>query len=114
MGEAKRKRENELPSDRVAREISRKLADDGQIIGAGWAMHRSMFVPKDATEAQVADLRKAFLCGAQNLWACIMQSLDPGSEPTAADERRMALIDAEMTAFHAEMARDHYPTKGSA
>lgn len=43
-----------------------------------------------------------------------MTMLEPGADPTTADMSRMDKIQAELDAFGAELARDHYPTKGSA
>ena len=54
------------------------------------------------------------MAGAQHTFASVMTMLEPGDEPTAADLSRMDKIAAELEAFKAELARDHYPTRGSA
>ncbi len=114
MGEQKRRAERMTPHDRVAQELTRKLIDDGKLIEAGWASLAAMWVPANAPPQQVTDLRKAFMAGAQHTWASLMTMLEPGADPTAADLSRMDKIQAELDAFGAELARDHYPTKGSA
>ena len=43
-----------------------------------------------------------------------MTMLEPGENPTLADMSRMEKIQAELDTFGAELARDHYPTKGNA
>jgi hypothetical protein len=80
-------------------EISRKLADEGKIVAAGWVGCRLALVPPTATGAQVEDMEMAFMGGAQHLWASIMSILDPQDEPTTADLRKMSLIDKELRDF---------------
>lgn len=114
MGEQKRRGERMTPHDRHTQELTRKLVDDGKLIEAGWASLAAMWVPEGAPPRQVADFRKAFMAGAQHTWGSIMTMLDPGADPTTADLSRMDKIQTELDAFGAELARDHYPTKGSA
>lgn len=114
MGEGKRRAERQTPAERLADEVSRELANRGKLIEGGWAAMRIRFVPADASGRQIADMRLAYMAGAQHLWSSIMSTLDPGAEETPADMDRMSKIDAELAAWAAEMARDHYPTKGSA
>ncbi|MBY0251897.1 MAG: hypothetical protein K2X54_11025 [Methylobacterium organophilum] len=114
MGEQKRRAERMTPADRAVQEVTRKLTDEGKLIEAGWAGLAAMWLPADAPPQQVADLRKAFMAGAQHTWGSLMTMLEPGADPTTADMSRMDKIQAELDAFGAELARDHYPTKGSA
>ncbi|MEN3234692.1 hypothetical protein PUR29_13915 [Methylobacterium ajmalii] len=114
MGEQKRRSERMTPHEKATQEVTRKLTDEGRLIEAGWAALAAMWVPEGAPPQQVADLRKAFMAGAQHTWGSIMTMLDPGADPTTADLSRMAKIQAELDAFGAELARDHYPTKGTA
>jgi hypothetical protein len=114
MGEQKRRAERMTHHDRVVQELTRKLVAEGRLIEAGWMGLYALWVPEDAPPQQVLDLRKAFMAGAQHLWGSIMTMLDPGSEMSAADLSRMQQIQAELDAFGAELARDHYPTKGTA
>lgn len=114
MGEQKRRAERMTPHDRAGQELTRKLVDDGKLIEAGWASLAAMWVPPGAPPQQVADLRKAFMAGAHHTFASLMTMLEPGEDPTTADLSRMDKIQAELDAFGAELARDYYPTNGSA
>ncbi|MCE4223367.1 hypothetical protein HCU64_06355 [Methylobacterium sp. C25] len=114
MGEQKRREAAMSDYERAIQDLTRKPTDDGHLIEAGWVGLRQMWLPADAPEHQVADLRKAFMAGAQHTWGSIMNMLDPGDDPTTADLSRMDKIQKELDAFGAEIARDHYPTKGSA
>lgn len=79
--------------------LMRRATDDGRLIEAGWLALRLAAVPPDAPQLQVDEMRNAFFAGAQHLFASIMGVLDEGSEPTAADLRRMDLISSELEAF---------------
>lgn len=98
--------------DELVTGVSKKLADDGKLIEAGWVGLKAMSIPPDAPEIQVSEMRMAFMAGAQHLFASIMGILDPGEEPTDADLRKMDLINAELEAFRGELAM-RYPTKGN-
>lgn len=114
MGESKRKAERMTPHERAMQAMTRQLTDEGRLIEAGWIGLRVMWLHPDTPDDQVADLRKAFMAGAQHLFGSIMTLLEPGKEPTIADMARMTRISAELDAFGAELARDHYPTRGNA
>lgn len=86
-------------------QLTKKLADDGKLVEAGWMSLRIMALPLDAGAAQVGDMRMAFMCGAQHLFASMMMMLDPGVRETEADLTRMELIDAELEAFGEELKR---------
>jgi hypothetical protein len=89
--------------------LDKKLVDEGRLIEAGWAMLRALWLPPDAPEEQVKDLRWAFMAGAQHLFGSIMNVLDPGAEPTRDDFRRMDCIDSELGAFAQEMLGELTP-----
>ncbi len=114
MGESKRREERMTPYERAMQELTRKLTDDGLLIEAGWVSLRKVWLSEDTPAHQVSDLRKAYMAGAQHTWGSILTMLDPGDDPTTADLSRMEKIQAELDAFGAELARDHYPAKGSA
>jgi hypothetical protein len=84
-------------------QLSRKLADDGKLIEAGWISLRIVAIPPDAGPAQLENMRNAFMAGAQHLFSSIMTVLDPGAEPTDADMTRMSLIADELAAFGEEL-----------
>jgi hypothetical protein len=83
--------------------LAKRYADEGRLVEAGFATMCVAILPPDLTQDQVSDMRLAYMAGAQHLFASIMACLDPGSEPTLDDMRRMTLIDKELRAFHAEM-----------
>jgi len=92
-----------MPDRQYLEQLSRRLADDGRLIEAGWVAMRLYVVPRDASKAQLDDMRMSFMAGAEHLFASIMTMLDPGSEETPADLRRVDLISAELKAFRAEL-----------
>jgi hypothetical protein len=84
--------------------LSRKLADEGKLIEAGWIGLR-ITMDRDAPQVQLDEMRYAFISGAQHLFASIMNILDLDREPTAADLRRMSLIHTELQSFESEIKR---------
>lgn len=100
--------------ERIATELSKKLADEGKLIEAGWAGYRMMVLPPNAPQIQIDECRMAFMAGSQHLFSSIMTVLDSGDEePTEADLRKMDLIDKELRAFAREIEMK-VTTKGSA
>lgn len=91
--------------DKVLEQLTAKLADDGKLVEAGWVSMLRACVPPDAPEVQVREMRMAFMAGAEHLFSSIMVVLEAGEEPTEADLKRIALIDAELRAFRAELQR---------
>lgn len=114
MGEAKNKQRNKTPQERLADELAKEFANRGQLIEAGWVALRTMWVPEDASEQQVRDMRWAFMAGAQHLFGSIMSTLDEDKEPTEADLKRMDLIDAELKRFSDEVKLYTSRAQGSA
>lgn len=86
-------------------QLHRAFADSGKLIEAGWISLRIVAIPPGAPQIQIDEMRNAFMAGAQHLWASINQFLDSGDEATAADERRMRLIQAELDAFAKELQK---------
>src|SRR5215207_2685345 len=93
--------------------LTKKLADDGKLIEAGWIGLRIATGLTDAPADQLDEMRKAFMAGAQHLFSSMMTFLDEGEELTDADMNRMSLIVAELQAFGDELLRD-LPTDGAA
>ena len=91
---------------KLAAALARELADEGKLIEAGWIALRVVSMPADAPEIQISEMRKAFMAGAQHLFASIMGILEPGEEPSEKDLKRMDLIHAELEAFRLELERD--------
>lgn len=82
--------------------VIKRLADDGKLIEAGFMAMRVAIISPTAPAVQVSEMRLAYMAGAQHLFASMMSAMDPGSDPTPADLRRMSLIDAELRAFARE------------
>lgn len=93
--------------------LTKQLADDGRLIEAGWIGLRIATGLIDASPTQLSEMRKAFMAGAQHLFASIMTVLEEGDDATEADLLRMSLIAAELEAFEAELLKD-LPTQGRA
>lgn len=93
--------------------LSRQLADDGKLIEAGWISLRLAAIPLDASAVQLEEMHKAYMAGAQHLFASIMTILEPDAEPTDNDLRRMDLIAGELSAYGDSLLAD-LPTSGRA
>lgn len=95
-------------------QLTKRLADDGKLIEAGWVSLRLNCVPLDAGPTQLDNMRMAFMAGAQHLFASMLGVLDPGLEETPDDMRRMDLIHRELEVFAKELELRIARTKGSA
>lgn len=90
--------------DRLAKE----LVETGRPIAAGFVAGRlTGWIPADATPEQLEQFRLIFMAGAQHLWGMIFAIMDEDREPTAADERRMSIIDSELEAWYEQQAKKH-------
>jgi hypothetical protein len=90
--------------------LTKDLVDQGMLIEAGWLACRTMTLPRNAPSHQIDDCRIMFFAGAQHLFGCIMSGdgiMEPGDEPTEADERRVGSIQDELNRFITEFARKH-------
>jgi hypothetical protein len=94
--------------------LTKQLADDGKLIEAGWVALRLAAMPPDAPPVQLTEMRMAFMAGAQHLFSSIISMLEPGSDETPTDLRRMDLIHKELEAFRKELELRVGPSKGSA
>ncbi len=88
----------------IADNLTRELADRGQIIEGGWKALEILSL-QGVSDVQRSEMRKAYFLGAQHLWASMMGILDPapGVEPTELDMERFTKIDAELEKFVEEM-----------
>lgn len=96
---------------KIVEQLTKKFVDDGKLVEAGFVALRAAFIPSDAPESQVNDMRIAFMAGAQHLFASMMSIMEPGAEPTENDLRRMNLIFNELDRFTNEM-KIHISPKG--
>lgn len=71
-------------------------------IEQGWNGYLAL-LPKDAGEVQIRETRQAFYGGAAVLFETMLRMLDPGSEPTENDMRRMSDIQKELQEFGAQI-----------
>lgn len=85
--------------DAEINKLMKKASDDGRLIEVGWLSLRLASMAPDAPQLQIDEMRNSFFAGAQHLFGSIMNMLEPGSEPTDADLRRMDLIHHELQAF---------------
>ena len=88
-------------------DLSRRLADEGKLLEAGWISYRAIVINPKAPPEQLEECRIAFFAGAQHLFGSVMTTLDPGSEPTDADMKRMSLINTELDKFITEFKAKH-------
>lgn len=117
MGESKRKLDRLTPVQRMALEATKKLTDDGLIVKAGFVGFMAACFPNGCQDYQRQELELAFMGGAAHLLSSIMTIIDPGSEPTERDLRRMDIIDRELREFGALLearAAINTKTEGSA
>jgi hypothetical protein len=84
--------------------ILAEWADKGKILEGGWQAYVATSGLKAAPEIQRREMRKAFMLGAQHLFASVMNILSPDEEPTEQDMKRMSLIHEELEAFRASIA----------
>jgi hypothetical protein len=94
---------------KVADELAGHFVDRGRVIEIGFASMIEATYPdwKNMPKQQMKELRMAFFGGAQHLFGSIMGILDPGSEPTERDLKRMDLISHELEAFIDEWKQVH-------
>lgn len=94
--------------------IAKGLADRGLLVHAGFVALLRTPIAAGKTDAQLEDLKVAYMAGAQHLWASVMTVMDPGGEPTAADMRRLDLISRELEVWTKKLAALLIETKGTA
>jgi hypothetical protein len=84
-------------------QLTKRLADDGKLIEAGWVALRLQAIPLTAPAVQLNEMRMAFMAGAQHLFASMIGMLDPEPGETPDDMRRMELIHKELEVFAEEL-----------
>lgn len=108
-GNGKANAERREAIGKIADAIAGHFVDRGRLIEIGFAEMVSQSYPdwQSMPKQQLDDLRCAFFGGAQHLLGSIMGFLDPGSEPTERDFRRMDMIAHELDAFIEEYKQRH-------
>ena len=84
-------------------QLTKRLADEGKLIEAGWVSMRLHAIPLNAPASQLHEMRLAFMAGAQHLFASMIGMLDPEPSETPDDMKRMDLINQELDAFLGEL-----------
>jgi hypothetical protein len=85
-------------------ELSKALADRGQLVDIGWKAYRTVMLARHAQSAEMEEqFRYAYFSGAQHLFASIMAVMDSDREPTARDLERMSKISDELEGFAREL-----------
>lgn len=79
-----------------------ELIAKGKLVEAGFIGMR-MLLPTDITPEQIAQLRLAYLGGAQHVWAAMFSAMSPDRDPTMQDMHRMAQISSELDAVGVEL-----------
>jgi len=67
----------------------------GKLIEAGFQGLR-LLLPKDIAPEQLAQIRLAYLGGAQHVWSAMFAAMSSDREPTLQDMRRMSMISSEL------------------
>jgi hypothetical protein len=118
MGEAKRRREQLTPVEKMAEEMTHRLVDEGLLVKAGFVGFMAACFPNEQPgDLQRQEMEGAFMAGAYHLWASVMNILDPGQEATDRDLARMALIQKELDDYETLIkarAAVAAPTRGNA
>ena len=89
-------------SSEITEEITKKLADSGLIVEAGWVGFVQACKLNDAPPVQLNEMRLAFFAGAMHLFSSILNFLEPGHEATDKDLSRMDAVNDELKRFHKE------------
>jgi hypothetical protein len=97
----------------LAERITRSLVDQGKLIEAGWQTYRLLCLHTPPHEAR-DDLREAFLAGAEHVFSSMITMLDPGTEETDDDMRRMDQLHAELEPVRKTLTLKYGRTAGSA
>jgi len=100
-----------MTKEELITKITKEWADKGKLLEGGWQAYLATGIHPKATDLQKGEMRKAYFLGAQHLFASIMQTLDPGTEGTEGDMRRMDLIFQELQDFVVTLTPDAPPSQ---
>lgn len=99
-------------AEQAAMELTKKLANEGKLLEAGFAAFVHLVIAEDAPAVQIEAMRLAFMAGAEHLFSSIVNILDPGDEPTRAELRRMDLIQREINEWRSRISERVHPSQG--
>lgn len=83
-------------NSKLIKELTIKFTKDGKLIEAGWVALRLLTTMENTPEQQLNEMRRCYFAGAQHLFSSIMMMLDPGTESTNADLKRLDMINSEL------------------
>jgi hypothetical protein len=101
-----------MDKNELVREVTKKLIEEGKLIEAGFVSLKMIALDKNASPAQISDMRTAFFAGAHHVFSSIMTTLDEGAEPTAADLKHVEMIHKELDKFVKQFKRTHVHLTG--
>lgn len=90
----------------IAANLSRELADRGQIIEGGWRAYELITGIAYMSETQRKECRKAFFAGSHHVFFSVLGMLEEGTDATPNDLSRMDKLDKELRVFMEEMKRE--------
>lgn len=91
----------------LVEKMTKRLADEGRLIEAGWQAMRLMVLPPTAPKVQLVEMRKAYFTGAQHAFASLIGLVgNDDGEPTADELRRVEQIHHELEGFVGELRRE--------
>jgi hypothetical protein len=93
--------------EELVREVTEKLIKEGKLIEAGFVALKMIAIDKNASAAQISDMRIAFFSGVHHVFSSIMMTLDEGAEPTEADLKHVEMIHKELDKFVKQFKRAH-------
>ena len=85
-----------MHTDEEVSAVTKILVSEGKLLEAGFSILQELMIPLNAPQAQIDDMRLAYMAGAQHLWASVMTSLDSGLDETVNDLVRMDKIQIEL------------------
>lgn len=111
MGEAKKKREQMSPQERIALAASHELANKGLVIAGGFAAYQIL---NELTPQQTELVEDAFYAGIDHVLMTLLSVLDPGDEPSRRDMARMDSIMTEINVYREQAKLRYGKPEGSA
>jgi len=82
-----------------AQRLAQELIDQGRIMEAGWQSLKVLSISPQAPAVQIQEMRNVFYAGASWLLDQMLKMLEPGEDPSEADERRMKQLQQELDSY---------------
>lgn len=81
--------------------------DKGATMAEMWDGFLKATIPPTAPQVQKDEMRNAFYAGGLCFFNWMMVQMDPGEEPTDADEKRMEAMSAELHGYFEDFLKRH-------